>query len=209
MSRQKGSKERNAVIDGPQNLKNGAGRIHIYEGDGKGKTTAAVGLAVRFAGTGKTALFAQFLKKNNSGELRILQEIREVKLLLCSRNFGFTFQMTPEEKQEAAACYTKYLHDVLEAAKSMASGETEAGDGKTPPGMLLVLDEILAAYNQNMVDRRELLDFLNRKPGNLEVVMTGRNPAPELSTLADYITVMEKKKHPFDDGVPARRGVEW
>lgn len=181
------------------------GLIHIYEGEGKGKTTAAVGLAVRFAGTGGRVLFAQFLKKNNSGELRILQEIREMKLMLCEKSFGFTFQMSPEEKQEAASYYSGYLHDVLAAAQSMAEGEAEGRDR----GILLILDEILAAYNQNMVERQELLQFLKEKPENLEIVLTGRNPAPELSALADYITAMEKKKHPYDKGISARQGIEW
>ena len=183
--------------------------IHIYEGEGKGKTTAAVGLAVRFAGTGGSVLFAQFLKKNNSGELKILQEIREVRLMLCERSFGFTFQMSPEETQEAAAYYSGYLHDVLAAARSMADMETEGGNKEKTQGILLILDEILAAYRQNMVDRQELLHFLEEKPENLEIVLTGRYPASELSALADYITVMEKKKHPYDKGISARQGIEW
>lgn len=187
----------------------GKGLIHIYEGEGKGKTTAAVGLAVRFAGTGGKVLFAQFLKKNNSGELKSLQEIREVELMLCSRHFGFTFQMTSEEKQEAAAYYKGYLHDVLEAAQNMAAGEPNPEGQRKSQGILLVLDEILAACHHHMVDCRELLNFLKEKPKNLEIVMTGRNPAPELSALADYITVMQKKKHPYDAGISARQGIEW
>ncbi len=197
MSRQKGVKEENAIPDSSVDPKGETGRIHIYEGEGKGKTTAAVGLAVRFAGTGGNVLFTQFLKRNDSGELKILVRLPKVELILCKQNFGFTFQMTPEKKQEAAACYSSHLSRALAAAKQM--------EGRS----LLVLDEIMAAYNQNMVKRQELLDFLKKKPQNLEIVMTGRNPAPELSALADYITVMEKKKHPFDEGVPARQGIEW
>ena len=197
MSEKKSIKEGNAVMDSSGHMNDEVGRIHIYEGEGRGKTTAAVGLAVRFAGTGGNVLFTQFLKKNDSGELKILIGIPNVELILCEQNFGFTFQMTPERKQEAAAYYSGHLSRVLAAAKQM--------EGRS----LLVLDEILAAYNQNMVRQQELLDFLREKPENLEIVLTGRNPAPELSAFADYITAMEKKKHPFDDGVPARQGIEW
>ncbi len=195
------------------------GLIHIYEGEGKGKTTAAIGLAVRFAGAGGNVLFTQFLKKNTSGELAVLKKAEKIQLLLCEKNFGFTFQMTPEEKQEAAACYSGHLQKVLAAAGQMAersrTGEMEHREGepktdhRTAPGILLVLDEILAVYNQNMINRQELLNFLKEKPENLELVMTGRNPAPELLEFADYVTVMEKKKHPYDRKIGARRGIEW
>lgn len=177
------------------------GLIHIYEGEGKGKTTAAVGLAVRFAGAGGHVLFTQFLKKNTSGELAVFEKVEAIQLLLCEKNFGFTFRMTPEEKREAVVCYSAHLHRVLAAARQMAD--------QYPTGILLVLDEVLAAYHQNMINRQELLDFLKEKPENLELVMTGRNPAPELLEFADYVTVMEKKKHPYDREIGARRGVEW
>ena len=74
---------------------------------------------------------------------------------------------------------------------------------------LLVLDEFMSAYNHGLIEQKRALDFLLRRPEHLEIVLTGRNPAPELSAFADYITAMEKKKHPFDDGVPARQGIEW
>ena len=111
----------------------GKGLIHIYEGEGKGKTTAAVGLAVRFAGTGGKVLFAQFLKKNNSGELKSLQEIRDVELMLCSRHFGFTFQMTPEEKQEAAAWRRRVSASISYCFSLYCSRSRVSADSRTIP----------------------------------------------------------------------------
>ena len=93
------------------------GLIHIYEGDGKGKTTAAVGLSVRFAGNGGRVIFTQFLKGNNSGELKVLEMMENIQLIRCEKSFGFTFQMTPEEKQDAAGYYTAHLHNVLTRVK--------------------------------------------------------------------------------------------
>lgn len=171
------------------------GLIHIYEGDGKGKTTAAVGLCVRFAGNGGKAVFTQFLKKNDSGELAILEQIEQIHVIRCEKSFGFTFQMTEEEKKEACAYYSHHLMRVLNQAE-----EQEAG--------LLVLDEAAAVYEHGLVNREVLLEFLKKKPEYMEVVLTGRNPAPELLKLADYVTYMEKRKHPYDKGIGARRGIE-
>lgn len=209
-------------------MSSNTGLIHIYEGDGKGKTTAAVGLAVRFAGNGKTVVFTQFLKSNNSSELKILEEIGKIRLIRCDKSFGFTFQMTPEEKQEAAEYYTAHLHKVLVQVKKLSEEcqssedrekflqkEEEKNEQKKEvenadyPAVLLVLDEIMAAYNQHMINRQELLTFLKEKPDKLEVVLTGRNPAPELLELADYVTFMEKRKHPYEQGISARPGIEW
>lgn len=172
------------------------GMIHIYEGDGKGKTTAAVGLSVRFAGTGGKVLFTQFLKRNDSAELCILEQIENICLLRCEKNFGFTFRMTPEEKKEAAEYYNAHLKKVLDEATERQVG-------------LLVLDEVLDAYNSNMISHEVLVNFLAEKPQDMEVVLTGRSPAEELLELADYVTYMEKRKHPYDKGINARKGIEW
>lgn len=192
------------------------GFVHIYTGEGKGKTTAAIGLTVRFAGAGGEVLFTQFLKKDTSGELAILGQLEPVKLFLCRKSFGFTFQMTAGQKQEAAEYYSAHLSKVLAEARlacqaaSLRPQYAEGNGGNSHSlGVLLVLDEILAAYNQGMVDRQELLAFLEQKPDNLEVVLTGRDPAPELLAHADYVTIMQMEKHPYAQGVAARRGIEW
>lgn len=173
------------------------GLIHIYEGDGKGKTTAAVGLSIRYAGNGGKVVYTQFLKRNDSGELNVLEQIENICLVRCTQSFGFTFRMNAEQKKEAAAYYNAHLKKVLEKAVELF------GDGG-----LLVLDEVLDAYNSNLIDHEVLLEFLQKKPEGLEVVLTGRNPAEELLELADYVTFMEKRKHPYDKGIAARRGIE-
>ena len=171
------------------------GLIHIYCGDGKGKTTAAVGLSVRFAGTGREVLFTQFLKGNDSSELDVLEQIENICLLRCKKNFGFIFQMTPEEKEEARSYYSAHLENVLTEAVSMQVG-------------LLVLDEVIDAYNSEMINREVFLKFLREKPPKMEVVLTGHNTSEELLELADYVTYFEKVKHPYDRGIIARKGIE-
>ena len=168
--------------------------IHIYCGDGKGKTTAAMGLAVRAAGHGRRVAVAQFLKSGKSGEREILASLPGVELLPIPEEMKFTFRMTPEEKA-AEAVRQKDL-----AAQAFARG------GKVD---LLVLDELCAALSTGMLELSRVLEQLDACPEGLEVVVTGRNPPSELEERAAYITEMKKHKHPFDAGLPAREGVEW
>ena len=169
--------------------------IHIYCGDGKGKTTAAIGLAVRAAGNGQKVILTQFLKDGSSSELNILRELPQVKVLSCTKQFGFFWRMLEEQKEEARKAYQALFEEATEeAVKSHA--------------FLLVMDEFMAAYHHGMIDREAALKFLKEKPENLEVVLTGRDPAPELVELADYVSEIQKRKHPFDQGIPARKGIE-
>lgn len=171
------------------------GCIHIYTGDGKGKTTTATGLSIRFAGNGGKVLFTQFLKDGSSSEIGVLKTITGITVESCTRSFGFSFLMNEEEKKEAAAYYSEHLQKILKQA-------VENGYG------MLVLDEVIGAYNIPFIDRGVLLAFLKQKPEELEVVMTGREPAEELLELADYVSEIKKIKHPFDKGIPARDGIE-
>ncbi|MCI9149033.1 MAG: cob(I)yrinic acid a,c-diamide adenosyltransferase [Lachnospiraceae bacterium] len=172
-----------------------SGLIHIYEGDGKGKTSAGVGLAVRCAGSGQEVLYTQFLKTDDSSELGVLEQLAHIHLVRCTETFGFVFNMTPETRKKAREFYTEHFRKVTALAR-------EEGV------RLLVLDELIASYNLDMVDKEEVLTFLKDKPQELEVVLTGRDPAPELCELADYISRIVKVKHPFDKGIPARKGIE-
>ena len=171
------------------------GLIHIYCGDGKGKTTAAVGLALRCAGGSGRVLFYQFLKDGTSGEICLLSGIDGITVFNGYRCNKFSFKMTDEEKQAAKAAYTKDI----DAIKSRLSDGFE----------LLVLDEVLHAVNRGFLDISVLTELIKNKPTGLEIVMTGREPASELIELADYVTEMKKIKHPFDSGIKARKLIEW
>lgn len=172
------------------------GCIQIYTGNGKGKTTAAVGAALRCAGHGKRVLFSQFLKDGSSGEIKMLEQLPGICVVPCREKFGFSFLMTKEERAHAVSCYTAYLWKILEEAMR---GEYD----------MLILDEAIAAYNLAFFDTDSLLTFLKEKPEGMEVILTGRNPAPELLALADYISEIQKIRHPFDEGLAAREGIEF
>lgn len=172
------------------------GCVHIYCGDGKGKTTAATGLAVRAAGRGKKVLIARFLKTDDSGEVPVLARIPGIRVLPCEKTFGFYSQMTREQKAEAEEYYSWLLKEAWRQAVD------EAFD-------MLVLDEVTAVCRYGLVREDCLVQWICVRPDKLEVVMTGRDPSEKLLELADYVSEIRKVKHPFDTGVRARKGIEY
>lgn len=171
------------------------GLIHLYCGDGKGKTTAAAGLSIRMAGAGRRVLFVQFFKNGNSSEVKSLKQLETVRTMHSEIPHHRFSRMDEQERVQAQDDYRKLLRDALETA------------GKDLD--LLVLDEVISACNHKIVPEEELVDFLRTKPERLEVVLTGRNPSAALLAAADYVTEMRKVKHPYDQGVRARWGVEF
>lgn len=171
-----------------------AGLIHIYCGDGKGKTTAAIGLAVRAAGAGKQVLLTQFFKNGSSSEIQVLRQIKNIRTMHCETVHGFWKRMDDKQKERACTDYTKLFSDVLQTVVDAD---------------LLILDEIISACNHGAVAESTVTEFLRSKPEHLEVVLTGRNPSAALLELADYVTEMRKVKHPFDAGIKGRKGIEF
>lgn len=174
------------------------GLVHIYTGDGKGKTTAAAGLAARAAGHGFKVLFVQFFKEDSapSGEKEFFRrEGSGVEVLRSNcRHPMFTGGATD------LAFVKKSVLDTYALARKKAS------DGGVD---LLVLDEVMSAVNGGWISLDDLLGFLDSRPSGLEVVLTGRNAPVELVSAADYVTEMLKIKHPYDAGVPARKGIDF
>lgn len=171
------------------------GLIHIYTGTGKGKTTAAIGLSIRYAGSGGKVLFTQFLKNDDSSEINILKQIENITFLPSGSYFGFTSSMTPEIKEKARIHYS----NLFEKSVNMLVNNNYG---------MIILDEIIAADNAGLIEHGRLINFLKNKPYNLEVVLTGRSPSQDLQDMADYISDIVKVKHPFDKGIPARTGIE-
>ena len=170
------------------------GLVHLYCGDGKGKTSSAAGLALRCAGAGGKVVFVSFLKDGTSSEIPMLEKCEGISVLMCRRQFGFVKDMDETTRSEAAQAYQKLLEEALREAKDAD---------------MIVLDEICAACRFGMVSEQKLLDYLDSPERNAEVVMTGRDPLPSMKDRADYLTVMTKEKHPFDRGISARRGIEY
>lgn len=168
--------------------------LHIYTGNGKGKTTAAVGLSVRAAGAGLRVLFCQFLKDGSTSECPMLERLG-VRLLCVKEMEQFTFRMNAQQKARCREQHAQLLARISQAL--------EAEDYQ-----LVVLDEILDAVNTGMLEESQLMQLVRRCAAR-EVVVTGRNPSPELCDRADYISQMMEIKHPYHRGVKARKGIEY
>ncbi len=171
------------------------GLIHIYCGDGKGKTTTGMGLCVRAAGAGLRVLIYQFMKDNSTSERGILALSDRITVVDGLAQEKFSFQMTPEEKEQRRSYYAQQFRAVTQKAVS------EHYD-------VLFLDEVIYTIRAGLLDESLVLDFLKKKPAGLEVILTGQNPGPALIETADYVSEIRKIKHPFDRGLPARRGIE-
>ena len=168
--------------------------IHLYYGDGKGKTTAAVGLAVRAAGSGMRVMFVQFFKDGSSSEVGVLSSLPQVTVLIPPVHHGRYKKMGDEQKKETGDCYREIMLKIAETAAQYD---------------LIVLDEAVSAYRYGLLPRDVTLAFLDAEGEKREIVLTGRDPAQELLERADYATEMRKEKHPFDRGVFARKGIEY
>lgn len=171
-----------------------AGKVHVYYGDGKGKTTAAMGLALRALGRDMRVTGIQFLKNGDSGEILALEHFERASFYSPDIH-KFVFQMDSKALEETASLQLKLFEKVI-----------------TQPDFTLndvfILDEILGAIETNTFPLQTLLDFIQNRPRHMEVVLTGRIPPEELLNVADYVTKLCEKKHPYSQGVPARLGIE-
>ncbi|MCM1314780.1 MAG: cob(I)yrinic acid a,c-diamide adenosyltransferase [Prevotella sp.] len=164
--------------------------LHIYHGNGKGKTTAAVGLAIRAAGAGLNVMFMQFLKNGNSSENEILKQIKNINICCCDVCNKFTFRMNDTEKKFV----TEKHNDMINRAfRSYAD--------------IIILDEFLDAYNKNMIDRKISGNMI--LSDQREIILTGRNPAEIFLEKADYISEINAIRHPYEKGITARKGIEY
>lgn len=172
------------------------GLVQVYSGEGKGKTTAAFGLALRAAGNGfKVAIF-QFLKAKNSktGELTFAKKFKNVKIF---RND----QTHPIFKKSVKMTDLKHNSEMLcaEVKKAVFSGKYD----------MVVLDEINNCMFGGLIEVKEVLAIIKQKPLHVELVLTGRNVPGEIINAADLVTEMRLIKHPYEKGVSARRGIEY
>lgn len=174
--------------------------IHLYTGEGKGKTSAAIGLCIRAAGWNRQICFAQFMKGNDTGELHVLENLSAVTVLRSKKNFGFYQSMSGKDKEELTDIHNKILDRLLEIAENRKCD-------------MVVLDEVTYPVRWKMLNMAKLQRLMDMGktgvPGEIELVLTGRDAEKKLWDAADYITDMTCVRHPFDRGVKARKGIEF
>jgi cob(I)alamin adenosyltransferase len=167
------------------------GLIQIYTGDGKGKTTAALGLAIRATGQGMKVIVIQFIKGVSTGEQHFAAKHHHFDIVQLSVGDSFT-KSTEQLKQEAQ-------QTLVYAEKEMLSNKYD----------IVILDEIFVALGKKLISIEQVQDLLDKKPESVELVLTGRNAPKEIIQRADLATEMLMIKHPFNEGVGSRRGIEY
>lgn len=175
---------------------NKKGLVHIYTGEGKGKTTASIGLAVRALGHGFKVAYASFFKKPNAYGYNEISVLRNLGATVFTFSEGMPLanpQITPEEYHASTE------QGLSELQKFITENNTQ----------LLVLDEILIAIKYGYISEEELFRFIENKPRETELALTGRGASAGIKEVADYVTVLSKEKHPYEKGVAAREGIEF
>lgn len=173
------------------------GYIQIYTGDGKGKTSAALGLALRALGNGFKVLFIQFLKSGDSSEISVVTQFGlNFKVLNYAKLDGFLYELTENGK--------KILFDTARAEFEKLLSEMEKLECD-----VLILDEIMGAIHSGIIKTEQMILLMDKKPVGMELVLTGRNAPLELVEKADLVTCMQNVKHYADSGVNARVGIEY
>ncbi len=177
------------------NLK--SGYIQIYTGNGKGKTTAAVGLAVRAAGNNYKVAMVQFLKGGETGELESAKRLAPYfNIFRFEKKRGFFWTLSEEEKEE--------LKEEIQEAYRFCR---KIMDEKQYD--ILIMDEVMGAINNKLISEEQMLELMENKPKEMELIMTGRNVPEKIFEKADLVTEMKDLKHYFEKGVPARKGIEF
>lgn len=168
------------------------GYVQVYTGDGKGKTTAAIGLSIRAAGAGLKVYIAQFIKIGDYSEIKALKRFSD---LITVEQFGlgrFIKGKPSKEDMEAARTWIEKVKSLMQS-----SGYD-----------IIILEEANVAAKCSLISVNDILDLISSKPENMELVITGRGAAPEIIEKADLVTEMKEIKHYFNIGVPARTGIE-
>ena len=172
------------------------GPVLLFTGEGKGKTTAALGLTLRLAGHGRKVLVVQFAKGNmESGERRALEKLAELVTLVPLGKGWLDLEVQPRRPEDVRQVRESWQ----QALRLIETGDYDA----------VVLDEIVFVVSAGFLPAEDVLGFLDAKPAEMTVVLTGRGDVPEFVKRADYVTVMHNVKHPFDQGAKPAPGIEY
>jgi cob(I)alamin adenosyltransferase len=186
------------------------GLVHVLTGDGCGKTTSAVGVAVRASGRGLRVGFVQFLKGGLSGELPSLRKLG-VEVVSGTKHCPRQIEHEKQLSEKGFAIFCKDCFVINEKDKKLTKEAFKKAAGMSSSGEydLVVLDEIFWAILEKLVSEAQLLELIEKKSRNCELILTGRGATQKIEDAADYVTYAGKVKHPFDKGVLSRAGVDY
>ena len=177
-------------------MKDKLGLVHIYTGDGKGKTTAAVGLATRALGQGLRVLYVSFHKRPEKYGYTEMQSLEKLGATILNMAKGHPHMDTSLDVDKIR----QETHDALKTLNTLIRAESFD---------LLILDEIIISVRDHFIEEQELIDFILNKPANMELVITGRGATNRMIEIAQYVSQIDKIKHPYDEGISSRKGIEF
>ena len=169
--------------------------VQCYFGNGKGKTTAAIGAVIRSIGCGQKALYAGFLKNNDSAEFKVLAVLENIDMLFSDEHYNLYDNEKPEFSPKFTKAYTKLLFD--ETAKIKGNYQ------------MIVLDEILDAIEFGYIAKNNFINLLNEWKQSTEIILTGHELPEEIAKVCDYISEVREINHPYNSGNPSRKGIEY
>lgn len=173
------------------------GLVEVYTGHGKGKTTAALGQALRSAGRGLTVYMVQFLKTDDTGEIASAKKLYpNFQIYRFERPRGFFWTLSDEEKAE--------LKNDIDRAMEFCREVVNCGKCD-----MLILDEIVGAINNGLILPGDVIKLINSRPDFMEIILTGRDAPQDIMDAADLVTEMREVKHYFNKGIPGREGIEY
>ena len=169
------------------------GLIQVYTGNGKGKTTAAIGLGLRATGEGLNVYMIQFMKGRRYSEVDAIEKIPNFTLVQYGRD-----EFVSKEKPDQI--------DIDLAKKGFNHAKKIINEGKFD---IVILDEINVAVDFNLIPLKELVKLIEEKPKHIELILTGRYAHPEIVRMSDLVSEILEIKHPYQNGVQSRKGIEW
>lgn len=175
---------------------NKQGLVHIYTGNGKGKTTACVGLALRMAGSGGKVLYSFMQKGVKSSEIKPLESLENIDVFQVCKIKKFLPFLNDDEKAE----YKKQHKEGMEKLIQLASQGTYD---------MIVIDEAIGAVNEKILDIKDILKLIENKSQGCEIVLSGRNASKQIIDVVDYVSEVQLIKHPYEKGIKARKGIEY
>ncbi len=169
--------------------------IQAYYGNGKGKTTSAIGSAIRCTGDGNKVLFVQFLKNNDSSEFKVLNSVEGIDILFSKEKY----ELYDNKKKELGTSFFNAYNKLL----------FEEAVSKADMYQMLILDEIIDAVEFGYISEDKLLDMLNEYKNTLEIILTGHSITEKIANISDYISEIKEIKHPYNKGILSRKGIEY
>ena len=168
--------------------------VHLYYGDGKGKTTAAIGSAIRFIGSGGKVLFTSFLKNGDSSEIESLKAIKDIKCIFCEEKYNLFDNLDESKDKRLKDAYQKLFYKAEELSKDYG---------------MIILDEFIDAIDFGYIDENYFKEALLKLNEKAEIIITGHTLKEEYLDLFDYISEIKCIKHPYQKGVKPRKGIEY